>query len=106
MGTNFRADGVPVPAGAFFISGFAHSADGRRYVCPWPASGVVFYAGGVARRSDGAMCIAAPGTPAAYIAGWPLTARGEVLASESAPEVIHGGIGFLQSGAMCMENVD
>jgi hypothetical protein len=105
MGSNYLADGVPVPAGAHWRNGFAHSADGRRYVCPWPAAGIVHYRGKVAARPDGAMCIATAGTNAA-VSRWALTARGEVLATESAPELVADGVGQLANGFVCLENVN
>lgn len=105
IGTNFLGDVEPVPEGSYFHGGFAHADDGRRYVAEWPGDDLVFYNGGIATRPDGAMVIAASGDPACYINGWALTARGEVLASSSVPEVIKGGIGLRANGLVCMEEI-
>lgn len=107
MGTIFLGDAEPVPtADARYIErGLARSAAGMRYVCAWPVSGVVFYEGKIARRADGAMCIAAAGTPVEYKSGWALTARGEVLASTSAPELVKDGVGLRQNGFVCMSEI-
>lgn len=102
MGTDFLADGVPVPAGSIAINGFAHSPAGLRYVCPWPASGIVFHLGGIARRADGAMCVAVGGVANAYAAAWALTFRGEVLVSIGPPEVPRAGYGLRQDGILCI----
>lgn len=102
MGTDFLADGVPVPAGAILINGFAHTAAGIRYVCPWPASGLVTHQGGIARRHDGAMCIAVGGATNGRAGGWALTSRGEVLVSTNAPEVPKAGYGLRQDGSLCV----
>jgi hypothetical protein len=96
MGTIYLGDASPVPETAFFIAGIAHHSDGRRYVCD---------ISGRAIRDDGAMCIVTSGTPAAYVAGWPMSARGEVRVSTSTPDCWHNGLGFLQSGALCVSAI-
>lgn len=106
MGSLFLADGVGVPAGAQFLGGIAHSQAGRRYVCPWPASNKVHYRGQVAVREDGAMCIATAGVA---VPGqvWALTARGEVLATDSqAVQRVVDGVGLRDNGFVVLENAD
>jgi hypothetical protein len=102
VGTTFLDDATPVPAGAFFINGIAHDANGLRYVCLWPGDDVVFRSGGIAVRPDGAMCVATGGTPEAYARGFALTERGEVIVSTSAPELQAGGFGVRYDGSLCV----
>lgn len=102
MQTTFIDDVTPVPATAVYIQGFAHTPDGSRYVCAWPASGLVYYIGGIARRADGAMCIVTSGTPNGFAGGWTLTNRGEVFVSTSAPQVVLGGFGLRHDGSLCV----
>jgi len=102
IGTIYLGDGVPVPAGAVYINGFAHSQTGQRYVCPWPASGAVTHHGGIARRPDGAMCVLLAGAIACHVAGWGMTARGEVIVSTGTPDLVLGGIGLKQAGDVCV----
>lgn len=105
LGTDFLDDVTPVPAGSFYDGGFARSAAGLRYVAAWPASGLVVYEGKIARRRDGAMCIATAGTAVEPRAGWALTFRGEVLATTAAPELVKDGVGLRQNGFVCMSEV-
>lgn len=107
MGTTFLDDETPVPAAAFFVNGFAHDDSGRRYVALWPGTGTVYFHAqqGVARRSDGAMIIDPSGTTATRLAGWALTARGEVIAVVDTPDVIHSGYGLLSTGELCVSEV-
>lgn len=105
MGTIFLADATPVPASSIFLAGFAHASDGRRYVCLWPTIQSVQYLGGVAVRADGAMCVIGAGTIGNRPHGWAMTARGEVIASVSAPELIKDGFGQLQAGHVCMQAI-
>lgn len=105
MGTIFLSDATPVPAGAFFLGGIAHASDGRRYVALWPGSNVVFYRGTIACRADGAMVIIGSGTIADRPHGWAQTARGEVIASTSAVELIKDAIGQLQAGHVVMQAI-
>lgn len=102
MGTSYLADGSPVPVGAVFVNGFAHTSDGLRYVAPWPTSGIVYYEGGIARRADGAMIIASGGAVASLLAGMGLTYRGEVCVSTSSPDLILAGVGRLNDGSLCV----
>lgn len=101
MLTVFLAEAEPVPAGAFFLGGFAHNADGHRYVAAWPASDEVYYRSGVAARSDGAMVIIGAGSAVRHN-GWSLTQRGEVIVSTDAPEVVLSGFGMRQDGSLCV----
>jgi hypothetical protein len=105
MGVTFLDDSTSVPAGAVFLNGFAHDNDGMRYVALWPASEAVVYNRGYATRHDGAMIIDPSGTPAAYLNGWALTTRGEVIGTTSAPQLIKNGIGQLNSASVCMSEV-
>lgn len=102
MGTDYLADGVPVPAGAVLINGFAHTPAGLRYVCPWPASGLVTYERGIARRHDGAMCIVTAGTVNGYAGPYALTYRGEVIVSTSAAQLVLAALGLRQDGSLCV----
>jgi hypothetical protein len=102
MQTAFLADGQAVPGTAVFINGFAHTADGLRYVAAWPSNDVVFYVRGIARRADGAMCINAAGAIAAYSGGLALTDRGEVIVSTAAPQLALAGFGLRQAGNLCV----
>lgn len=105
MGTAFLADATPVPAGSFFLNGFMHDADGRRYVAEWPSSDRVTYHGPVARRLDGAMVIDPSGTATHKPSGWAVTYRGEVIAVVDTPDLIHSGYGLLSDGSLCMSEV-
>lgn len=105
IGTIFLSDGDAVPASAFFLAGIAHHSDGRRYICAWPASNAVHYIGKVAVRSDGAMVIITSGTIVDTSDGWAKTYRGEVFATTNDPEIHIAGIGLLQTGSVCMEEV-
>lgn len=105
MGTTFLNDATPVPAGGFYLQGFAHDTNGKRYVALWPASNQVFYRGGIASRSDGAMLIDPSGTKNQSIGGWAMTYRGEVIASTSAPEIVLSGYGLLYAGNLCVSEV-
>lgn len=102
MGTNYLSDVTPVPAGAFFVNGFAHDQDGLRYVCPWPSSDISYPHGGIARRSDGAMVIATSGTITTRLGGIAVTYRGEVLAAVAVPDLIHNGQGLKSDGTLCV----
>lgn len=102
MQTAFLDDAEAVPAGAILINGFAHTADGLRYVAAWPSNDVVFYVRKIARRADGAMCIAAAGDIAAYSGGLALTDRGEVIVSTAAPQLALAGLGLRQAGNLCV----
>lgn len=104
MGTIFIDEGVPVPAGTVYISGFAHHQDGRRYVCPWPVSNQVFYFEEIARRSDGAMCIVTGGTVQENASGVAQTSRGEIIVSTSQPQLVHEGFGLRMNGALCVSD--
>ena len=105
MGTIFLDDVTAVPAASFFLGGIAHHSDGRRYVALWPSDDVVFYRGTIACRPDGAMVIVGSGTIAVRPHGWAQTARGEVLASTSAVEIIKDAIGQLQAGHVVMQAI-
>jgi hypothetical protein len=101
----FLDDETEVPSGAVFIGGIAHSQDGTRYVANWPASDVAFYNGGRALRSDGALIVTSSGTQAGYYGGIALTYRGETMVSTDTPELIHNGVGLLQTGELCVSEV-
>jgi hypothetical protein len=105
IGAIFLDDVTAVPSSAFFLGGIAHSSDGKRYICLWPANDAVHYRGPIACRSDGAMIIVTSGTIADRPAGIAQTFRGEVLATTSTPDYIKDAIGLLTSGYMCMEEV-
>lgn len=105
IGSVFLSDVESVPGTATFHAGFAHDADGRIYVSAWPSSGEVVYIWGIARRHDGAMCIATSGDVDAFVNGWALTARGEVLVTTDSAEVFKSGIGQLATGQVCMQEV-
>jgi len=105
MAASFLDDETEVPGTAIFVAGFAHTESGQRYVALWPTSGQVVYVRGVACRHDGAMIIDPSGTVAAYINGWGLTARGEVVATTSTPDLIKGGFGLMHEGDLCMSEV-
>lgn len=105
MGVIFLDDATEVPAGAVFLNGFAHDNDGMRYVALWPASSAVTHRHGIASRNDGAMIIATSGTTAAYLAGWAVTSRGEVLSAADTPDVILAGFGLLDDGTLCLSEV-
>lgn len=105
MGVTFLSDATVVPAGAVYLNGFAHDNDGMRYVALWPASNAVVYNRGIAARHDGAMIIGPGGTAAAYLNGWALTSRGEVIGTTSAPQLRKNGIGQLNDASVCMSEV-
>lgn len=105
MGTSFLDDSTPVPAGAYIREGFAHDADGRRYVALWPANNAVTYQAGFARRADGAMVIATSGTIVVRVQGVALTYRGEVLSVADTPDHVHNGWPMLTDGMVCMSEV-
>lgn len=104
MQTVFLTDGTPVPAGAVYANGIAHSVGGFRYVALWPGSGVVSYNRGLACRTDGAMCIDPAGVIVARLLGMGVTFRGEVVVSANAPEVITSGLGLQNSGALSVSD--
>lgn len=103
--TTFLDDVTPVPATAVFRSGFAYTQDGRLYVALWPGSGVVFYIGGIAVRGDGACCVKAAGVADTSRGPIPVSTRGEIIASTTAPDTWRDGFSFLKTGAMCMEAI-
>jgi hypothetical protein len=86
----FLNDVTPVPAGAVFIDGIAHSADGFRFVANWPVSGIVSYVDGRAVRPDGAQIIITD-PPVPYLGGYGYTTRGELCVTLSTgPNYIAG----------------
>ena len=99
------ADGVAVPGSATLKSGVALSVIGYTYVCPWPATMAVGYVGGVAIRFDGALIVADEATIATkyYANGIPVSYRGEVSVSLSAPTGIKNGIGRV-GDAICVSD--
>jgi hypothetical protein len=105
MDTLFLDDATPVPAGVYYRNGLAYSAAGELYVALWPASEIVYYVGGMARRSDGALIINPAGVVAAYVAGVALTSRGEVIAAAEPVEMFLNGRGLLNDGSWCMTEV-
>lgn len=105
IGTIFLGQDEPVPIGAIKIAGIAHSEAGRRYVCAWPTSGIVYRLGKVALRSDGAMCIVSAASPRYMRAAWSLSDRGEVLATTDLPQRVVDGYGMRDNGYLCMTEV-
>lgn len=100
------ADDVLVPTESVFKNGIALSSSGYAYVCPWPATMAVGYVGGVAVRYDGALIVAeqASITTKYYANGIPVSYRGEVSVSLSAPTSIQGGIGRV-GDALCVSDL-
>ncbi len=105
LGTVYLEDIEPVPAGNGWVNGFAVSSAGMLYVCLVPGGGIPTRHRGIARRSDGAMCIILSGSAAAYSAGWGLTALGEVLATTATPDTIVAGVGVKTNGYVCMSEI-
>jgi hypothetical protein len=105
MSVSFLDDETEVPGTAVFVAGFAHTESGQRYVALWPASDEIVYVRGIACRPDGAMIIDPSGTIATYRNGWGLTARGEVVATTSTPDLIKAGFGLMHEGDVCMSEV-
>lgn len=104
MVTTYLDNVTAVPGTARFVGGIAHDETGARYVCPWP-SGSVFYHGGIAVRSDGAMVIST-GSPEYRHGGMPTSYRGEVIVSENAAALTHGGWSYDSDGKLCVTNAD
>lgn len=106
IGTAYLSDVEPVPGSAHFLGALAFSTAGLLYVASWPGDDDVEYVRGLAVRPDGALVIVDSGTTQASVAGWAVTARGEVLATTATPDVIHQGIGQIGStGAVCMSEI-
>lgn len=105
MQTLFLSDVTPVPASAVFVNGFMHAPTGERYVAAWPGSGLVVVNASIASRPDGAMCILSGGTAEVFVKGWGMTARGEVTATASAPQLVLGSIGLQTDGKVSMSAV-
>jgi hypothetical protein len=94
-----------VPATAVYREGTAYNnSNGERYVaaCTTPAA----YLAGVGHTFDGATCIDPAGTIDVELAGWALTAIGEVVAAECEPEYYVNGIPRDVLGPVCMSEVD
>ena len=107
-GSQYSDDGVlqtsflgsdPVPGEAVLVRGIAHDADGIRYVTD---EGPDLFVGGVPLRDDGAMSIAAEGTPETFLAGTGLTSGGKVAATEDPPETYLAGAGLTSDGRLCV----
>lgn len=98
----------PVPSTAVYAGGQAFAPTGELYVCSLPANPV--FLDGIAHRQDGAMCVTTSGTAVVSIAGWDVTDSGEVVVTNSTPDTylaheIHGVIGLLETGEVCMTDV-
>ena len=100
MSTIYLADGVAVPGGASFIGGIAHSAEGYRYICPWPSAALVGYSGGRAIREDGAQVVSVSFTAEGAYSGFTLSYRGELLISLSTEGKFKDGLGIRSTGAL------
>lgn len=95
MVTVFLDDATPVPNGAVYINGIAHTGSGDRYVALWPGDGVVFYSAGRAVRPDGAQCILSSTDPSdVYLAGMRYSARGELRVIVAAATHYVNGFGL------------
>lgn len=103
--TTVLADDVEVPVDAVLKNGVATNSLGYTYVCPWPATMAVGYVGGVAIRFDGALIVADESTITTkyYANGIPVSYRGEVSVSLSAPTGIKNGIGRV-GDAICVSD--
>lgn len=98
--TIYLADGTPVPGGAVFINGIAHSPDGYRYICPWPSVAGVAYNAGRAIREDGAQIVALSMTVSGYHSGFGLSYRGEQYISLTAEGRYKDGLGIRSVGSL------
>lgn len=106
MQTQYVVDGQSLPAGAVVLDGIAHAQTGERYVASWPSSGSVFYSEGRAVNSVGAQVVldSAGVTPATYVNGVGMTARGEALVTMTGTPRYVAGIGVTDTGAMLVSN--
>jgi hypothetical protein len=98
-------DAEDVPGTASLKNGIAADSAGYTYVCPWPSILAVGYLGGVAIRQDGCLIVAEEATisPKYYANGVPVSYRGEVSVSLSAPTSIKGGVGRV-GDAICVSD--
>src|SRR6478609_864384 len=100
--TIFLDDVTAVPASAMFRAGAAYAQTGERYVALWPSNNRVYYLGGFAHRTDGAMTIDPNGTEALDHFGISVTYRGEVITSILSAEVFINGVPIRYDGKLCV----
>lgn len=104
--TIYLADASAVPVTAVFRSGAAYAQTGERYVASWPSNAKVHYISGVAHRDDGAMCIDPAGVEFLDLRGVSITARGEIIVTLSAPDLVHDALPLTLNGLLCVTDLN